>query len=118
MEASIVNVLRFKISVPTGYPFLQRFLHITNGTDTAVESLAAYYMERILQEYCMLNFRPSLVAAAAVSLAWSNPVIREEIPVSVPRVVSVSEILKIAVFLNKDAFAKTFLVLFLWFFAG
>jgi cyclin B len=72
MEAHIVKILQFKMTVPTGYPFLQRFLHITKAT-RATRNLACFYMERMLQEYCTLNFRPSHVAAAAVSLALNNP---------------------------------------------
>ncbi|VEU37419.1 unnamed protein product [Pseudo-nitzschia multistriata] len=33
MEFEIVMVLDFKMTVPTSYPFLQRFLHITNSPD-------------------------------------------------------------------------------------
>lgn len=72
MEAQIVKTLKFRMTVPTGYPFLQRFLHITKASRTT-KHLANFYMERMLQEYRTLSFRPSLVAAAAVSLAMNNP---------------------------------------------
>lgn len=72
MEFDIVMVLGFKMTVPTAYPFLQRFLHITNAPKI-IRDLASFYTERMLQEYCMLNFRASLVASAAVCLAWTNP---------------------------------------------
>jgi len=72
MEFKIVKVLEFKMTVPTAYPFLQRFLHITNAPKI-VRDLASFYTERMLQEYCMLNFRGSLLACAAVCLAWNNP---------------------------------------------
>ena len=71
-EANIVKALRFELTVPTAYPFLQRFLHITRATKV-MKNLASYYLERMLQEYKSLSYRPSLVAAAAVSLALNNP---------------------------------------------
>ena len=72
MEIEIVMVLGFRMTVPTAYPFLQRFLHITNAPKI-IRDLASFYTERMLQEYCILNFRGSLVASAAVCLAWNNP---------------------------------------------
>jgi cyclin B len=72
MEAHIVKTLEFRMTVPTGYPFLQRFLHVSKAT-RVMRNLANFYMERMLQEYSTLNYRPSLVAAAAVSLAMNNP---------------------------------------------
>ena len=76
MERDIVKKLEFKFTVPTGYPFLKRFLHITKASKPICH-LANYYMERMLQEYCSLSYRPSLVAAAAVCLALNNPDVLE-----------------------------------------
>lgn len=76
MELEILRVLEFKMSVPTAYPFLQRFLSITEASQT-MKMAANYYMDRVLQEYVFLEFRPSLVAAAAVCLAINHPEIRE-----------------------------------------
>lgn len=72
MEAHIVKTLKFQLTVPTGYPFLQRFLHIVKTTPATI-NLANYYMERMLQEHTALKFKPSLLAAAAVALALNNP---------------------------------------------
>jgi cyclin B len=72
MEAAIVKTLKFTLTVPTGYPFLQRFLHITKATST-VRHLSSYYMERMLQEHSALMFKPSLLAAAALCLATKHP---------------------------------------------
>eukprot|EP00934_Nitzschia_sp_Nitz4_P004301 Nitzschia sp. Nitz4//scaffold45_size130396//68624//70480//NITZ4_003453-RA/size130396-snap-gene-0.126-mRNA-1//1//CDS//3329552410//4291//frame0 len=72
MEAKMVAALRFRLSVPTGHPFLVRFLHIVDAT-RLVRSLANFYYERLLQEYDALHFRPSLLAAVCVALALSNP---------------------------------------------
>ena len=94
MEFNILVALDFKLTVPTAYPFLQRFLHITGAggpnTPNMVRNLANFYTERMLQEYCMLNSRPSLVASTAVCLAWNNPDVLEflaETGSSVPRAV-------------------------------
>uniref|UniRef100_A0A7S1VC62 G2/mitotic-specific cyclin-B3 n=1 Tax=Grammatophora oceanica TaxID=210454 RepID=A0A7S1VC62_9STRA len=77
MEQSIVASLQFRLTVPTGYAFLQRFLLILGATDL-MKHAASYYMERSLQEYSLVERRPSLVAAASVCLAINNPDIREQ----------------------------------------
>jgi hypothetical protein len=74
MEQSILKELDWKISVPTAYPFLHRFLSIT-GASEMTRHAANFYMERSLQEHDLLNYRPSLVCAAAVVLALNNPAI-------------------------------------------
>jgi hypothetical protein len=76
MEQDIVKTLKFKLTVPTAYPFLTRFLLVTKSSSEVVESAALYYMERTLQEYEFIQYRPSLVAAAAVCLALNNPQVR------------------------------------------
>lgn len=72
MEAHIVKTLQFRMTVPTGHPFLKRFLDIVNASKL-IQNLANFYMERMLQEYGTLSHRPSIVAATAVSLALNNP---------------------------------------------
>ena len=72
MEAQIVRVLDFRLTVPTGHPFLTRFLHVCKATDT-VKHLSSYYMERMLQEHNALQYKPSLLAATAIALALTNP---------------------------------------------
>lgn len=67
MEQDIVHKLAFRITVPTAYPFLQRFLSITKAPPL-VKHAASYYVERILQEHDMLRFKPSLICASAVIL--------------------------------------------------
>ena len=75
MEATILKKLQYMVATPTGYPFLLRFLHITKATK--LQKFAAnYYMERMLQEYSCLKYRPSLVAASCVVLALNNRSIR------------------------------------------
>mmetsp|Transcript_9261 Transcript_9261/g.13132 ORF Transcript_9261/g.13132 Transcript_9261/m.13132 type:complete len:276 (+) Transcript_9261:775-1602(+) len=71
MEQDIVHKLCFKITVPTAYPFLQRYLNLVKAP-SLVQHAANYYMERTLQEHDMLCFKPSLVSASAVILALNN----------------------------------------------
>jgi hypothetical protein len=77
MELLIVKILDYRLTVPTGYTFLQRFLHIAKA-DGVAANLASFYMERILLEHSMLDLRPSHLAAAAVSLALNNPDLPEK----------------------------------------
>lgn len=72
MEQDILKVLDWKISVPTAYPFLDRFLSLTNASEMTRHA-AQYYLERTLQEHSFLQYRPSLVCASAVILALNNP---------------------------------------------
>jgi len=76
MEQDIVHKLRFKMTVPTAYPFLQRFLNLVDASPLTRHA-ANYYMERTLQEHDMLSFKPSMVAISAVVLALNNPDIRD-----------------------------------------
>lgn len=68
MEAVILNTLEFRITVPTSYVFLNRFLKVANA-DAPTTLLATYLSERTLQEYKCLNHSPSKLAAAAVNIA-------------------------------------------------
>jgi len=72
MEQDMLSRLRFKITVPTAFPFLQRFLSITDAS-ILTNFAAHYYMERTLQEHDLLRYRPSLVAAASIALAINHP---------------------------------------------
>jgi G2/mitotic-specific cyclin-B, other len=68
MEAWMLRVLEFRISVPTPYVFLNRFLKAAEA-DARVTLLATYLVERCLQEYKMIAHTPSKLAAAAVNIA-------------------------------------------------
>ena len=72
MEQDILSKLEFRITVPTAYPFLSRFLTMVDASDL-VRHAANFYMERTLQEHDLLRYRPSVVAASAVILAMNNP---------------------------------------------
>lgn len=68
MEGSLLNALDFQLTFPTTHVFLTRFLRIA-GADKRQRLFATYCVERTLQEYSFLQYKPSLVAAAGVSLA-------------------------------------------------
>ncbi|KAJ1436096.1 cyclin-like protein [Ochromonadaceae sp. CCMP2298] len=68
MESEIVNTLEYKFTVPTVHSFLCRYLKAAHADRTMVQ-LACYLTERTLQEYTMLRFLPSTIAATAVMVA-------------------------------------------------
>jgi hypothetical protein len=68
VRARLRAVVWDQLTVPTSFGFLQRLLLVADAP-AHVANLAAFYCERMLQEYGMLKHLPSTVAAAAVSLA-------------------------------------------------
>lgn len=68
MESEIVNTLQYQFTVPTVHSFLCRYLKAAHADRTMVQ-LACYLTERTLQEYSMLKFLPSTIAATAVMVA-------------------------------------------------
>ena len=84
MEFNMCGALQFQLTVPTAHSFLCRTLKAANVNTLEMVQLCSYITERSLQEYQMLQFRPSVVAAAAVSIArqssnrypWSPTLVR------------------------------------------
>jgi cyclin B len=68
MEGDLLNALDFKLTFPTPHIFLTRFLRVA-GSDKKQRQFAAYCVERTLQEYSFLEYKPSMVAAAGVFLS-------------------------------------------------
>ena len=68
METIMLNTLRFNLTVPTHISFLARFAKAARA-NSKTKQLAAFYTERCLQEYKMLKYLPSTVAASAVYIA-------------------------------------------------
>ena len=64
----MLDTLGFSITCPTIYVFLERFLKAAHA-DSKQSRMAKFITERTLQEYSMLNFKPSMIAASAVNLA-------------------------------------------------
>ena len=85
MERSILNTLKFEISVPTTHCFLAHYLRVS-GADEATSQLARLFCDCTLVDYTMLQvaaaaaahgmlrvsvlqYMPSMVAAASLRLA-------------------------------------------------
>ena len=68
MESEIAITLDYQLTVPTVHSFLCRYLKAAHADRTMVQ-LACYLAERTLQEYGMVKFLPSTVAATAVYIA-------------------------------------------------
>eukprot|EP00947_MAST-08B_sp_MAST-8B-sp1_P004122 g4122.t1 len=70
MESVMLNVLKFKMTVPTVHMFLPRYVKAAQLTsDSKTAMVARYFAEKTLQEYSFLKYLPSTIAAASVSLA-------------------------------------------------
>jgi len=67
-EADITLKLMYEFVVPTTHTFLCRFLKAAHA-DRQMVQLACFLAERTLQEYTMLEFPPSIVAASSVMLS-------------------------------------------------
>ena len=68
MESDIAVTLDYNLTVPTTHSFLCRYLKAAHA-DRVMVQLACYLAERTLQEYAMVKFLPSIVAATAVYIA-------------------------------------------------
>eukprot|EP00975_Prorocentrum_lima_P053234 11165768-Prorocentrum_lima.AAC.1 len=68
MEAEILTTLDYRFTLPTIHSFLCRFLKAAHA-DRSMVQLSCYLTERCLQEYSMLRFFPSQIAATAVMVA-------------------------------------------------
>lgn len=68
MEHQMLDVLGFRLSVPTAYTFLIRFLKAA-GADAPTAYRARYFCERATLEYSTLKYLPSSIAAASVFIA-------------------------------------------------
>ena len=71
METSVLTKLEYKITVPTGYHFLTRYLNCIQASENT-RHLASYYAERNLQESDMLCVLPHKFAASAIYAALAQ----------------------------------------------
>ncbi|KAI4980438.1 cyclin-F2-2-like [Hordeum vulgare subsp. vulgare] len=70
MEYKMLAALRYELSGPTAYTFVDHFTRYSKGDrDLEVQTLAHQLAEQSLVEYRCLQFMPSAVAASAVFLA-------------------------------------------------
>lgn len=90
MERAILNALKFEIVFPSVHSFGKRFAKYAT-LDERTENVAFYLIDATLQNYEMLQYTPSTVAAAGVNLAErltkrvsvATPVWTEEIVASI-----------------------------------
>ena len=74
-EGSMLAKLNFQLTAPNAYVFLKRFCKVAGvlaapaAPRTHADLLASYLVELTLQEYDMLKYLPSTIAASAVLLA-------------------------------------------------
>ena len=68
MEWEVLTSLEFDITVPTSYSFLSRFLKSANA-DERTARLANFLLDGTLQNYKLLQYLPSQLAAASVMIA-------------------------------------------------
>lgn len=68
MEKEMLNKLKFRLTIPTPYVFIVRFLKAASS-DEEMENLVFFLMELSLMQYVMMKFPPSMLAAAAVYTA-------------------------------------------------
>jgi cyclin B len=71
-EGNMLAKLNFQLTAPNAYVFLKRFCKVAgvlSAQRTHADLLASYLVELTLQEYDMLKYLPSTIAASAVFLA-------------------------------------------------
>jgi len=68
MERAILNALKFEIVFPTVHSFGKRFAKAAH-LEERTENIAFYLIDATLQDYDMLQYKPSIVAAAGINLA-------------------------------------------------
>lgn len=68
MESQIAVALDYNLTLPTTHSFLCRFLKAAHA-DRMMVQMACYLAERSLQEYSMVKYLPSVIAASAVCIA-------------------------------------------------
>lgn len=69
MEEELLASIQYRVTFPTKYQFLTRFLKASRTSDDRVEHFAHYVIDRSLQEYKMIKYLPSTIAASAVHIA-------------------------------------------------
>jgi G2/mitotic-specific cyclin-B, other len=65
MEIQIFSTLNYNLRVPTIHTFICRYLKAAHA-DRMMVQMACYISERALQEYTMVKYLPSIIAASAV----------------------------------------------------
>ena len=80
MEMKILLELDWKISAPSPHHWLVRLCRVARAPKRA-QDRAEYFAQRMLKEYAMLEYKPSMIAAAAAHLAFiADDACREDWP--------------------------------------
>lgn len=69
MEDKLLASIDYRVTFPTSYQFMKRFIKAARTCDDRVEHFAHYIIDRSLQEYKMVKYLPSTIAASAVHIA-------------------------------------------------
>lgn len=69
MEETMLRTLEYYVTAPTAYQFLERFLKASGSTLDTTRCFALYVIDRTLQEYRLIKYPPSVIAASAVHIA-------------------------------------------------
>ncbi|KAI9921488.1 hypothetical protein PsorP6_002393 [Peronosclerospora sorghi] len=69
MEAQMLATVGYRVTFPTAFQFMKRFLKASRTCDDRVEHFAHYAIDRSLQEYKLIKYLPSTIAASAVHVA-------------------------------------------------
>lgn len=69
MEYNILSTLDFDFTFPTSFRFLERYMKIT-GEDKELMFYSLFLIELALVDIQMLRYGPSIIAAAALFLAY------------------------------------------------
>jgi hypothetical protein len=70
-EVRIVNALGFRLSFPTPKLFMTKFLERSDANKQVIEASNAL-VEIALMKFKFVDIRPSMIAAAAVAVAWAS----------------------------------------------
>ena len=68
MEGIILEKLEYRITVPSAYAFLIRYLKAAHA-DKKMVQISCYILDGTLQSYHMLHYLPSQLAAASILIA-------------------------------------------------
>ena len=66
-ERAVLTALKFQVSVPTVFHFMKRYLKASEA-DLKLKALTMYIVETALHDVKIVDFKPSILAAAAIRL--------------------------------------------------
>lgn len=69
MESTMLSTVGYRVTFPTAFQFMKRFLKASRTCDDRVEHFAHYAIDHSLQEYKLTKYLPSTIAASAVRIA-------------------------------------------------